>query len=110
MKVYVVYFYEHYDDYKRADSYADIVNIFTIEHEAYKCAVEKFVEMFISYENTDFEDFDTIANNQNILYHTLSYKEKYDIIKDKLYTKILPEAEYTAQPTHHNYFVKEFNV
>jgi len=47
---------------------------------------------------------------ENILHHTLSYKEKYDIIKDKLYYEMLPQCEYTMQPTQQNYFVKEFIV
>lgn len=28
MFVFVVYYYEHYDDYKRADSSEDVINVF----------------------------------------------------------------------------------
>ena len=102
MIVFVVYYYEHYDDYKRAESSGDVINVFTNEEDAYKCAVDNFIKMFLYYEyEYDCSDF---INNE------LSYKENYDIIKEKLYTDILPEAEYTMQPSYKNYFVKEFKI
>lgn len=114
VKVFVVYFFEHYDDYKRAESFGDVVDVFLNKEQAYKCAVDKFIEMFnenITHYNMDvFEDYDMLTNKENILYHTLSYIEKYNIIKDKLYSEILPQGEYTMQPTHRNYFVKEFII
>ena len=114
VKVFVVYFFEHYDDYKRAESFGDVIDVFIDEEQAYKCAVDKFIEMFkeniTSYGMEEFDDYDMLTNKENILYHALSYKEKYNIIKDKLYSEILPDAEYTMQPTHQNYFVKEFIV
>lgn len=114
MIIFVVYYYEHYDDYKRAESFGDVVNVFLDEEEAYKCAVNKFVDMFNEYINNygmnKFEDYDMLTNKQNILYSALSYKEKYNIIKDKLYSEILPDPEYSKQPTHINYFVKTFEL
>jgi len=114
MNVFVVYFFEHYDDYKKSKSFGDIIDVFSNEEQAYKCAVDKFIEMFneniTRYGMDEFEDYDMLTNRENILYHTLSYKEKYDIIKDKLYSEMLPQGDYTMQPTHQNYFVKEFIV
>ena len=44
MKLYIVYYYYHYDDYKRADSFADVINVFLNSENAYQCAVENFMK------------------------------------------------------------------
>ena len=110
MLIYVVYYFEHYDDYKRAESFGDVLDVFTNEESAYALAVNCFIAMFKENNLTDFDDYDILVNKTNILYKTLTFKEKYVMIKDKLYDKILPPPDYTMQPTHQNYCVKEFDV
>ena len=110
MIIFVVHYYEHYDDYKRADSSGDVINVFVNEDEAYKCAVDNFLEMFKSFKYIEWDGYDIISDSNNILYHTLTHKEKYKIIKDNLFSRILPGPEYTSQPTHINYSVKAFEI
>ena len=47
MKVFVVYYYLHEDDYKRADTDGDVIGVFSNQDEAYKCAVKEFLNYFI---------------------------------------------------------------
>ena len=49
MKVYVVYNYYHYDDYKRAYSSSSVNGVFYDAEVAYKYALEKFQDMFDLY-------------------------------------------------------------
>ena len=153
MKIFTVFYYYHYDDYKRAESDGDIIGLFFEKDKAYKCAVENFKNMFEKYTEynsyiypckkhlinkylkekeknilqcikcaeiiTEKCEVDLNYNDNKFskLYIEFilddinkTWKEKYDFIKVNLYVNILPNAEYTIQPTHINYFVKEFEM
>jgi hypothetical protein len=62
MKVYIVYSLFHVDDYKRADSSADILKVFTDEDKAYNFAINKLLLMFeefaiySTYEEDSYKD------------------------------------------------------
>ena len=58
MKVFIVYGYYHYDDYKRADSHGSVDGVFYNEDSAYKCAVKKFKEMFNDYAKYNWDNTD----------------------------------------------------
>ncbi len=55
MKIYIVYYSYHYDDYKRADSSAGIEEVFTDEEEAYEFAIDKLLSMFDDYAKYNSE-------------------------------------------------------
>ncbi len=49
MKVYVVSYCYHYDDYKRADSASDVCKVFTDKEKAYEFANNELLLMFDKY-------------------------------------------------------------
>ncbi len=55
MKIYIVYYCYHYDDYKRADSGADIEEVFTNEEKAYELAIKKLILMFKDHARYSYD-------------------------------------------------------
>ena len=111
MKVYIVYSCYHYDDYKRAESSAEVCRVFTDEEKAYDFANNKLLLMFDDYANYNFSDLEDedLFSKEHIISiindKTKSKKEIYNWIQDNLYNNILCEPQYTMMPSHINYFV-----
>lgn len=44
MKVYIIRYHNHYDDYKRAESFSGIDGVFADESKAYECVLSKAIQ------------------------------------------------------------------
>lgn len=55
MKIYIVYYCYHNDDYKRAESGAGIEDVFKEEEKAYECAINNLMSMFEDYAKYNHE-------------------------------------------------------
>ena len=101
--MFVVYYLDHVDCYKRADSDADIVGVYINEEKAYENAFQLQIKYLI--------DYDCIIEEDNVFFNdtTKTYKEKYDYIHHDSYNRdrLFGEPEFTMKPTSKFYFVKE---
>ncbi len=56
MLVYVVHGSYHYDDYKRGESFSELVGVYLNKTNAYEIAIKKYLQMFESYAKYNYID------------------------------------------------------
>lgn len=107
--VYVVLRIYHYDDYKRAESDANVCGVFKAPDDAYKFAIDNIIKHLPDYLHNYDEGGKPVAMEEvmAIYKEDIAMKEKYEKITEKAW-KLLGEPQYTMQPSHEMFTVSSW--
>ena len=124
--LFVVYLHQHIDDYKRADSFANVLKIFRSKDKACEYCVKllekdfdkeklfEYMEEDDDFDEKDEDDLDEdIKEHKIFLDKTNNFITRYEIVSNnfsKFFGDFEGYGEFTMLPSHTMYYIKELEI